>query len=62
MMHSSSQRSPMARPLEFEREEALEAAMDLFWRQGFVSPPPKKEKAAPGREGDRIFEFLRDLR
>ena len=53
----------MARPLEFEREEALEAAMDLFWRQGFVSPPPKKkEKAAPGREGDRIFEFLRDLR
>ena len=34
----------MARPLEFEREEALEAAMDLFWRQGFVSPPPKKKR------------------
>lgn len=27
----------MARPIEFDRSQALEAAMKLFWRQGYVA-------------------------
>jgi len=27
----------MARPVEFNRDQALEAALKLFWRQGYVS-------------------------
>jgi TetR/AcrR family transcriptional repressor of nem operon len=65
-----SARNPVGRPREFDEDKVLEAAMDIFWLQGYESTSMKDLLAATGLHkgslyqafGDKHSLFVRSLR
>lgn len=52
----------MARPVEFDRDEALEAAMRLFWGQGYVATPVDQLLGAMGIARSSFYAAFGDKR
>jgi len=52
----------MARPVEFDRDEALEAAMRLLWGQGYVATPVDQLLGAMGIARSSFYAAFGDKR
>ncbi|MCP4298102.1 MAG: helix-turn-helix transcriptional regulator, partial [Proteobacteria bacterium] len=49
----------MARPIEFDREEKLELAMNLFWQKGYQATSMKLLTEAMGLQPGSIYSAFR---
>jgi TetR/AcrR family transcriptional repressor of nem operon len=52
----------MARPREFETQEALDAVMDVFWRKGFDGTSMHDIEAATGLNKQSLYRVFNDKR
>jgi TetR/AcrR family transcriptional regulator, transcriptional repressor for nem operon len=52
----------MARPRKFDREAALEAAMDCFWRRGYKVTSMRELTACMGISGPSLYNTFGDKR
>ncbi len=52
----------MARPREFDADEALDAVMDVFWRQGFEGTSMHDIEAATGLNKQSLYRVFKDKR
>ncbi len=46
---------PVGRPPEFDRLEALDALVDLFWRRGYDGATQEAMRAASGLSSSSLF-------
>ena len=57
---TTSARNPVGRPREFDEDKVLEAAMDVFWLQGYESTSMKELLAATSLHKGSLYQAFGD--